>query len=181
MARIKYYDSTSSEWKYGDSVGSSAQYVIYDPDGSYSNGTVEKELKTQSSQIAQKADKTELIPLNATMASTHSLSGSEESYLLNSVIKKSNRNLFDNPWMEINQRGVTSVNGQAYFCDRWRANTTSTKATLYDDYLKIELVSGKTNVENIDQQIEDLEFFAGKEVTVSCYYRGAELQIATPS
>ena len=56
MARIKHYDNSTNSWTYADTAGSSAEFVSYDKERVYSDGTVGKALQDGSVPEVTSAD-----------------------------------------------------------------------------------------------------------------------------
>lgn len=82
----------------------------------------------------------------------------------------SNRNLLDNAWFRVNQRGATSGTQIAYIADRWTATYGSGGVTWSrtDDTITVQSTSGSSNA-YVSQKMEPDLFDAlnGKTVTVS--------------
>ena len=84
----------------------------------------------------------------------------------------SNRNLLDNPWFTVNQRGFTSGNMGAlvYWADRWMNNTDTTNPStlsLNNGIVTITTPSGTGRFGNILQTLADPNAIDGKVVTLS--------------
>ena len=83
-----------------------------------------------------------------------------------------NRNLLDNAWFTVNQRGWTSGNmgSMQYWADRWHMNTdTSNPSTLSlnNGVVTITTPSGTNRFGNILQTLADPDAIVGKVVTLS--------------
>lgn len=52
-------------------------------------------------------------------------------------VNYSNRNLLDNPWFTVNQRGITSLTGKGYFVDRWYSSNSNAMHTVADGIITL--------------------------------------------
>ncbi len=80
----------------------------------------------------------------------------------------SNRNLLDNAWFTVNQRGKTSYTGNGYGFDRWRTNFSGdTVSALTGGGVK-NAITATTAGWHLHQIIDDCSLLIGKTLTVSC-------------
>lgn len=84
----------------------------------------------------------------------------------------SNRNLLDNPWFTVNQRGYTSNNllQLQYWADRWLRNTSTNgqgSLSLSNGVVTLTAPSGSGAFGNILQRMADPSIINGKVVTLS--------------
>ncbi len=90
-----------------------------------------------------------------------------ETQLLDLKGNLSNRNLLDNAWFTINQRGFTSGNTNGYTVDRWRLNAVCTVTVNSDNSITLSKAVGEVPqfVQFIDPTLS--EKLDGKTVTLS--------------
>ena len=75
----------------------------------------------------------------------------------------SNRNLIDNPWFTVNQRGTadaTTISGNGYFADRWQATGSGVQ----------RVAGGGINILGVAYHKLDNPGITGKTVTLSILY-----------
>lgn len=94
----------------------------------------------------------------------------------------SRRNLLDNPWFRINQRGATSGTGVAYIADRWKTFYGSGGVTYSrtDDTVTIQSTSGSSHGDLV--QVLEPTLWAdldGKTVTFSVMLNDYSIRSAT--
>ena len=88
------------------------------------------------------------------------------------VVVTSNRNLLDNPWFTVNQRGFTSRSDAGYTVDRWKNNNPNT-VSISDDGITITHASN-TDWGELTQYLETnfVKQLDGKTLTLSCIING---------
>lgn len=74
----------------------------------------------------------------------------------------SNRNLLDNPWFTVNQRGQSSYTGRVYGVDRWIEYGSSNTVTVTSDGITLPVDKNS----GFEQYFDDT-FIQGKTVTIS--------------
>ena len=82
----------------------------------------------------------------------------------------SNRNLLDNGWFTINQRGSASYTSAGYTVDRWKLNvwnTTAQSVTVNTNGITLSGTASGANNCMFVQKIENYAALAGKTVTVT--------------
>lgn len=86
-------------------------------------------------------------------------------------VMRSNRNLLDNPWFTINQRGFTSTTSSGKLMDRWATKyvQTGNSFTLNSDN-SFTISNPTTSSAGIYQGIENLSKYVGKQLTFSIMY-----------
>ena len=82
----------------------------------------------------------------------------------------SNRNLLDNPWFTVNQRGTSSFSSGGYPADRWGASRVSGNYT--NNGISFAFDESSSTFGYIWQRIEDTSKLAGKVVTFSVLVEG---------
>ena len=88
------------------------------------------------------------------------------------ALANSNRNLLDNPWFTVNQRGYTSNNllQLQYWADRWLRNTSTNgqgSLSLSNGVVTLTAPSGGGAFGNILQRMADPSIINGKTITLS--------------
>lgn len=88
------------------------------------------------------------------------------------ALANSNRNLLDNPWFTVNQRGYTSNNllQLQYWADRWLRHTSNSgqgSLSLSNGIVTLTAPSGSGRFGNIIQRMADPSIISGKVVTLS--------------
>lgn len=88
------------------------------------------------------------------------------------ALANSNRNLLDNPFFTVNQRGYTSNNllQMQYWADRWLRNTSTSgqgSLSLSNGIVTLTAPSGSGGFGNILQRMADPSIISGKVVTLS--------------
>ena len=84
------------------------------------------------------------------------------------VVKASNRNLLDNPWFTVNQRGVTSgQTNSTYTLDRWTADYGSAKGTWSLGTNGVTLTPALNDYAAMLQSLENASDLIGKTLTLS--------------
>lgn len=82
------------------------------------------------------------------------------------LLKNSNKNLLDNPWFTVNQRGQSQYSGAMYTVDRWRTWQADDVCTVSSNGVSLSCSSTYINfVQYIDLDIR--QFISGKTVTAS--------------
>lgn len=84
----------------------------------------------------------------------------------------SNRNLLDNPWFTVNQRGNSSYSYAGYSVDRWLSNGTQ-QVTVSSDGVTL----GEQGYRFV-QRMENPAIFAGKTVTISAKTNATNVRFA---
>ncbi len=92
-----------------------------------------------------------------------------ETQLLDLKGNLSNRNLLDNAWFTVNQRGQSSLNTTGYFMDRWTCVWNPDSATISISNGVVTINGGTTANTNLNQYPESdlVNTIAGKKVTIS--------------
>lgn len=85
------------------------------------------------------------------------------------VVKASNRNLLDNPWFTVNQRGITSGSTihNGYTVDRWKTSYGSSMGTWSVSSSGFTITAAAGTYAQITQVLENPSDFDGKQVTLS--------------
>lgn len=130
-----------------------------------------KDLKsTKLDSDSRIAERAETAAREAEASAERAMSGTPEGYA--DVAKRantvSNRNLLDNAWFTVNQRGWTSgkASANAYTVDRWVINNSSVIVEKTDDGISI-IKDVSAYGGQLYQKIEDFSSLAGKVLTVS--------------
>ena len=89
-------------------------------------------------------------------------SGEKAFAQLNIGTAGSNRNLLDNPWFTVNQRGQSSYTGRVYGVDRWIEYGSSNTVTVTSDGITLPVDTNS----GFEQYFDDT-FIQGKTVTIS--------------
>lgn len=76
----------------------------------------------------------------------------------------SNRNLLDNPWFTVNQRGLTTMSSASYAMDRWKCDNAITNGMVCSNGV-VTLASNTVFAQRIEPTL--MEFLKGKTVTAS--------------
>ena len=84
----------------------------------------------------------------------------------------SNRNLLDNPWFTVNQRGITSgtMSGNRYFYDRWIFTYSTTPGSFVQTSNGVKLTPALNDSVQWWQYLENLTAINGKAITVSILF-----------
>lgn len=94
-----------------------------------------------------------------------------DSRLDTTVTRFTNRNLLDNPWFTINQRGLTTLPINAYGVDRWK------NAIVSPTYSSNGITMNSESI--IEQFFEDTDMCVGKNVTISIMYSDGTVESRT--
>lgn len=90
-------------------------------------------------------------------------------FIITSDSENCGRNLLDNPFFTINQRGATSVGASSYGVDRWKTSSSSSY-TVHSGYINCAC---STSNSIIAQTLENWAYLQGKTVTLSAIINGA--------
>lgn len=83
-------------------------------------------------------------------------------------VSVANRNLLDNPWFQINQRGATTLSSSGYFVDRWLSSNAHGRFSISNGILTL---ATDGNIAYFRQKFENnLEI--GKTFTISAIVKG---------
>lgn len=103
----------------------------------------------------------------------------EDLMKLGYISGNSNRNLLDNAWFTVNQKGVTSGTTTSWFktLDRWEIASASTSYSLDSNGLQLTFSSGGSA--SITQYSEDFVNLVGKQLTASIMFSNGNVTSGT--
>ena len=146
-------------------VGDASSAVRWDTDQSE---VLTDAQKAQARENINAASDSDVVKITAQTLTT----AQQSQARANIMAGGSNRNLLDNPWFTVNQRGMSSYNSAGYSVDRWLSNGTQ-QVTVSSDGVTL----GEQFYRFV-QRMENPAIFAGKTLTISAKTNAANVRFA---
>ena len=127
----------------------------------------------------QTAEETPYDNTSSGLASDNVNDAIDETYTEAKIVKASNRNLLDNPWFTVNQRGLSTYSGGSqYTADRWKYDYAGSTSSIGVSSSGIT-INNTSSYTFIEQKFESLSNLLNRPLTASILFSDGTIKSGT--